>query len=187
MRMNESEISIRVSNADDREAIIALHLAAFGEEEGESVSQLAADLLDDPTAQPLLSLVAVDDGNLLGHVLFTAVNVVGAEHTPAQIMAPVAVAPGAQGRGIGGRMVRDGLARLRNNGVGLVFVLGHIEYYPRFGFEPAGKRGLQAPYPIPEAFSDAWMVQELHPGFLGRVKGTVRCAEALSEPQHWGP
>jgi len=186
--MKHPPVCIRESNNDDRDAIAALHLAAFGEEEGEEVSALAVELLDDPTAQPLLSLVAEEDGKVLGHLLFTAVRVVdGDEPAAGQILAPVGVVPGAQGRGVGGCLIRDGLKRLKKAGVGLVFVLGHIEYYPRFGFEPALNYGLKAPYPIPEAFSDAWMVQELQSGFLGRVSGTVHCSKALSQPQHWGP
>jgi putative acetyltransferase len=66
-----------------------------------------------------------------------------------------------------------------------VFVLGHPEYYPRFGFRPAGALGMDAPYPIPERHADAWMVQALRPGLLGQVRGTVRCADTLNDPRHW--
>lgn len=184
--MNSETIKIRESAAADRESIEMMHLDAFGEAEGREVSRLAGDLFEDPTAWPLLSLVAEDNGRILGHVLFTAVRIVGgAEPVPGSILAPLGVSPGTQGRGIGGKLVRAGLERLRAQGVGPVFVLGHPEYYPRFGFEPAGRLGLDAPYPIPEEHEDAWMVQELNPGFLGRVTGTVACAEVLDRPEHW--
>ena len=74
---------------------------------------------------------------------------------------------------------------MRREGTGLVFVLGHPGYYPRFGFEPAGRLGFKAPYPIPDEAAEAWMVQELSPGFIGRVSGTVRCCEVLDRPEHW--
>ena len=184
--MSSENIHIRDSREKDRDAIMALHKAAFGEAEGDEVSALADALQDDPTASPRLSLVAEQDGEILGHVLFTAVRINARNgDVPGQILAPLAVMPGVQGQGVGGMLVRSGLKRLFLMGTGLVFVLGHPGYYPRFGFEPAGKLGFRAPYPIPEEVADAWMVQELSPGFIGCVNGTVRCSEALDRPEHW--
>jgi len=183
---NEKSLLIRETDEADREAILALHLAAFGKAEGKEVSALTRGMLEDQTAEPRLSLLAEQSGKVLGHVLFTAVRIQGRVHREAgQILAPLGVAPGAQGLGVGSALVREGLERLRNQGTGLVFVLGHPEYYPRFGFEPAGQHGLFAPYPIPDEVAAAWMVQELNPGFLGRVKGSVQCAEVLDRPEHW--
>jgi predicted N-acetyltransferase YhbS len=171
--MKESPLVIRSSVEGDREAILSLHRAAFGEAEGEEVSMLAGELLDDPTAKPILSLLAEEGHEVMGHVLFTAVRIVHEKTTvPGQILAPVGVAPVAQGRGIGGALIRAGLKRLAADDTRLVFVLGHPGYYPRFGFSPAGRLGFQAPYPIPEKNADAWMVKELHSGVLSRV----RCA-----------
>jgi predicted N-acetyltransferase YhbS len=184
--MSFENIMIRISREEDREAIQALHRSAFGAAEGDEVSALADALQDDPTSVPRLSLVAEKEGDLLGHVLFTAVWVGDrAGDVPGQILAPLGVIPGAQGQGVGGILVRSGLERLRREGTGLVFVLGHPGYYPRFGFEPAGRLGFKAPYPIPDEAAEAWMVQELSPGFIGRVSGTVRCCEVLDRPEHW--
>jgi putative acetyltransferase len=69
--------------------------------------------------------------------------------------------------------------------VDLVFVLGHPAYYPRFGFSPAGARGLDAPYPIPQKNAEAWMVRELRPGVIGDCSGRVICADALADPEYW--
>ena len=184
--MTEKSLIIRSTTEGDRAAIVALHLNAFGEAEGQEVSALANDLLDDPTARPMLSLVGEEENELLGHVLFTAVQIIGGETpVPGLILAPVGVAPSAQGKGVGGALIRAGLERLKAEGVGLVFVLGHPAYYPRFGFTPAGTLGFRAPYPIPEKNADAWMVQELNPGYIGRVSGTVQCADALDHPDLW--
>ena len=181
--MSPNTLVIRESDNRDTEAIVTLHLAAFGEAEGEEVSMLARELLCDPSAEPVLSLVAEQGDELLGNVLFTAVRIGdGNDSVTGQILAPLGVAPSAQGTGIGGRLVRAGLERLGAAGIGLVFVLGHPGYYPRFGFEPAGRLGLQAPYPIPEEHADAWMVLELGEGNLGRVHGTVHCCDALDRP-----
>jgi putative acetyltransferase len=81
--------------------------------------------------------------------------------------------------------IEKGLRHLTKTGVDLVFVLGHPEYYPRYGFKPAGHLGFEAPYPIPDEHADAWMVQALRPGVIGSVSGKVRCADELNMPEHW--
>lgn len=178
---------VRHSTAKDRAAIRAVILAAFDPSEREVVARLVEELLDDPTAQPLLSLVAEDAaGRVVAHVLFTAAMLDGtAAKVQGAILAPLAVHPGMQSQGLGGQLVREGLEQLAAAGVELVFVLGHPGYYPRFGFEPAGRRGLLAPYPIAEENADAWMVTALGEGLLGRVQGQVRCADALNRPELW--
>ena len=87
--------------------------------------------------------------------------------------------------GVGGLLIREGLKRLSEAGVDLVFVLGHPGYYPKHGFQTAGVLGFEAPYPIPEKDAGAWMVQELRSGVIGRVSGTVQCCDVLNQPQHW--
>ena len=100
-------------------------------------------------------------------------------------MAPLAVVPEYQKRGIGAKLTEDGLYRIAESGADLVFVLGHPEYYPRFGFQPAGKCGFDAPYPIAEKNSDAWMVKELRPDTIGYFGGKVVCANELNKPEYW--
>jgi predicted N-acetyltransferase YhbS len=74
---------------------------------------------------------------------------------------------------------------LRDVGVELVFVLGDPAFYSRFGFEPAGVRGLQAPHPLPAEYAEAWMVQELCSGVLGRVTGEVESSQVLNRREYW--
>ena len=177
---------IRRSTEDDFEALLVTHADAFGPDEGPEIVELVSELLEDETARPLLSLVAEVDGKHVGHVLFTAASVETSDRKPAaSLLAPLAVMPQAQGRGIGTRLCNAGLERLRGSGVELVFVLGHPGYYPRFGFRPAGALGLDAPYPIPEKNADAWMVAELTPGLLGTVQGTLACAAVLRDEKYW--
>ena len=177
-------MTIRKTGDLDRDALRRLHIGAFGDEGAEIVGLVEA-LLVDETAQPVCSLAAEKDGEVVGHVLFTKVEV-GAQSLPARILAPLAVMPGEQGQGLGKRLVEEGLEMLTDAGVALVFVLGHPEYYPRFGFRPAGAQGLDAPYPIPEEHAGAWMVLELQSGAMKGVQGTVRCAAALDEERYWG-
>lgn len=168
--------------AAEMDAMVLVNRLAFDNDE--EVVQLVRDLFVDPTALPLLSLLAEDDGRPVGHILFSAARVVGASReVKVSILAPLAVVPDSQRQGIGGRLIEDGIARLTATGVDLVFVLGHPEYYPRHGFEPAHPHGLVAPYPITP--QGAWMVRALQPGVLGEVQGTIMCAESMMKPEYW--
>lgn len=167
-------------------ALGKVHMDAFGREKGPEIAALVKGLMGDDSATPVLSLKAVEDNRILGHILFTKVKIRGAERSvSARILAPLAVLPEVHGKGIGGALIKAGLERLKASGVDLVFVLGHTDYYPRSGFAPADVRGFGAPYPIPEAHAGAWMVQALSEGVIGRVRGTVQCSKALDRPEHW--
>ena len=149
------------------------------------IVSLLDELFPDPTAEPILSLLAEDGPRVLGHVLFTKVVIQGAEPVAARILAPLAVLPSAQKQGVGRQLIEAGLSQLRDTGVELVFVLGDPAYYTRFGFQPAGIQGLVAPHPIPVEHAEAWMVQELYRGVLGRVMGEVACSEVLNRREYW--
>lgn len=169
----------------DLHALLEVERNAFGEEEGPVIVELVSNLLADPSAQPLLSLIALENEQVIGHILFTRAQVGSFEQVSSVILAPLAIAPDKQGRGIGGMLIKGGLAILAERGVSLVFVLGHPEYYPRHGFKAAGALGFEAPYPIPEEVAGAWMVQELGSGLIGSVRGKIRCARALDQPEYW--
>lgn len=179
-------MEIRKSTKKDREQIETIHIKAFGEGKGPEIAELVNGLFDDPTAIPLLSLVAEEQGELIGHVLFSKA-VLTRTVTPAsvQLLAPLAVLPEAQGKGVGIKLIKAGLSELRGSGVELVFVLGHPGYYPRCGFTAAGVLGFEAPYPIPDEHAGAWMVQELEEGVIGRLTGKIQCSEVLNQQQHW--
>lgn len=161
-------------------------MSAFGEAQGLDIVKLVNELLRDETAKPFLSLVAEIHEKIVGHILFTR-GILKPEYQDAsvRILAPLAVSRELQGKGIGGSLIMEGLKQLAESRVGLVFVLGHPGYYPKYGFRPAGVLGFEAPYPIPSVHADAWMVQELQPGVIGNVQGRIQCAEVLDEPQHW--
>lgn len=161
-------------------------MSAFGAMEGAEIVQLIADLLIDESAQPVLSLVATVDNGIVGHILFSKVRVRQSEReVSAAILAPLAVHPELQSRGIGGQLVTEGLNQLSESGVELVFVLGHPGYYPRFGFSAARIKGFEAPYPIPQKHAEAWMVKALRPGVVEGPGGRVICADALADPKYW--
>ena len=126
-----------------------------------------------------LSLVAVDDG-VVGHILFTPVVAEsGARRVAGMGLAPMAVAPDHQRQGIGSKLVRRGLDMLRQRGCPFVVVVGHPEYYPRFGFEPASTRGLVSQWDgIPDA---AFMVLILDANAMTGVSGVARYREEFDE------
>jgi len=174
---------IRETGESDLTDVLHIHASAFGQQEE---AELVSALLADPSAQPALSLIALTDAGPVGHILFSAARLTESEIPyPFLIMAPLAVVPEAQGRGIGGELIATAVRHLTKAGVALVFVLGYPQYYSRHQFEPAAKFGLAAPYPIAPEHTDAWMVRALRPGVLGSVRGTVMCADALNKPEYW--
>lgn len=173
---------IRETDPDDLARLLAVHNDAFGVEEGPIIVDLVTNLIQDSTAQPLLSLLALENDKAVGHILFTRA-IVG--DTEAMLLAPLAVIPDAQKEGVGGQLIADGLERLKSTDCGLVFVLGYPAYYNRHGFETAAAHALHAPYPIPPEHVDAWMVQAVKPGILGDVTGTLECADAISKQEYW--
>ncbi len=124
----------------------------------------------------VVALVAQAGAAVVGHILFSPVDVEEANGKRLVGLAPMAVAPDHQRQGIGSRLVREGLARCRAAGVDGVVVLGHAEYYPRFGFVPAAQFGLRCEYDVP---ADVFMAIELTPDALGGVSGLVRYHEAF--------
>lgn len=159
-------ITIREEREGDRAAIHEVNRRAFP-------TPAEADLVDAlrGAAQPWISLVAEIEDQIVGHILFTPVRVVGEGGERAALgLAPMAVLPDFQNRGIGSRLVRAGLEACRAQGHPVVFVLGHPAYYPRFGFQPAAPRGLC--FKGPE-FDPYFMVAELEPGALGGWAGRV--------------
>ncbi len=178
-----ANIHIREASPLDLSDTLSVESAAFGHDKE---AELVRDLLEDPSAKPLLSLLAFDGDRAVGHVLFTTARLTNTQDTPSiSLLAPLAIVPEYQRQGIGAQLVRQGLQLLTESEIDLVFVLGHPEYYPRHGFKPAGHLGFEAPYPIPDKHADAWMVQALRPGIIGSVRGTVVCADALDKPEHW--
>ena len=165
----EGTIEIRPEEAADLPAIDEVNRAAFGRP---VEAQLVASLRGTSAFDPALSLVATAGGRVVGHLLLTRVTIEGeGPARPALSLAPMAVLPGLQKRGIGSGLIRAGLEAGRARGHRLVVVVGHPAYYPRFGFVPASRYGIRAPFAAPD---EAFLVRELFLGGLEGTAGTVR-------------
>lgn len=172
---------IRHSKEAEKADIFSLHQHAFDSSEALSVAQLTIDLLDDQTALPLLSLVADANRKLVGHILFTSAGTADTQTGKGYILAPLAVLPEMQGKGIGQALIKQGLDELRMRGADYVLVLGDPKFYKRCGFHT--RHSIQPPYTLD--YPEAWMAQELHSDGLQNVEGILKCAQSLSSPKHW--
>ncbi len=176
-------LSINEAYSEQLDTILQVEQAAFASDV--TISTLVSDLLSDPTAQPTLSLLAFQEKQAVGHILFSKARLDSAPTVPAVILAPLAVHPSFQNQGVGRQLVQTGLQILTDSEVALAFVLGYPAYYTRFGFQTASLLGFTATYPILDKNIDAWMVKHLNSNITGKVSGKVLCANALDKPEYW--
>ena len=160
-------LTIRREMPEDIDSIRRVNEQAFGQKE-------EADIIDKlrNRAMVILSLVAVQGDQIVGHILFSPVTVESEHPSFAAIMlAPMAVLPAHQRKGTGSQLVKVSLEECRLLGHEIVVVLGHPDYYPRFGFVPARTRGIYCEIEVPD---EAWMILELREGALTERSGTVK-------------
>ncbi len=161
---------IRAEQAKDIEKIHAIECAAFGSRE-------EADLVDRlrDGAALWLSHVAVDGDEIVGHAAYSMVRVTdSAGECSYPALAPIAVTPAWQRRGIGKALIKAGLSAVREAGFGLLFLVGHPAYYPRFGFQPALPLGFSSEYVKKGEPHEHFMVCVLDEKLIGAVRGRVR-------------
>ena len=168
--------TIRAEQPGDHAAIDEVNRVAFGQA---NEALLVAKLRQTHGFDPALSLVAIRDGHIVGHILFSPIHIeTDRGDIPALALAPMAVVPECQRQGIGCDLVREGLDACARAGHKTVVVLGHAEYYPRFGFTPASQHGLRPPFPAPD---NAFMVMALIPSGLDGISGVVRYPAPFQE------
>jgi putative acetyltransferase len=163
---------IRAEEPNDRDAVHVVHTSAFE-------TPAEANLVDAlrKQAHPTVCLVAADDNTVVGHILFSPVSLSRHPGLTMMGLAPMAVVPNHQRKGIGSALVRAGLEQCKKLGCGAVVVLGHPEYYPRFGFLPSTQFRIGCEYDVPE---DVFTVLELQPGFLHGASGIIKYHAAFS-------
>ncbi|WP_210396793.1 GNAT family N-acetyltransferase [Motiliproteus sediminis] len=174
-------MSIRANRADELDAILSLHRAAFPAEESASIVMLVEAMLGKPETPPVLSLVAEANGQLAGHVVFSPISLDSADD--GYILAPLAVSPALQRSGLGTQLVNAGLAQLKAAGVSLVLVYGDPAYYGRFGFTAEAAEPYRAPYPLQYPFG--WQALLLSATTPPAAPVVIRCVDALNNPALW--
>jgi len=177
--LEKEDLEIRPERAEDRALIWEINRLAFS---GEAEPNLVDKIRESAGFIPQLSLVAVRQGRIVGHILFSRIEIRVLNRLersmPALALAPMAVHPDFQNQGIGSALVRRGLELGRDLGHAVVVVVGHPDYYPRFGFTSARAKGLEAPFPVPD---EAFLAIDLVPGSLHGVMGTVVYPSAFEE------
>ncbi|WP_444683910.1 GNAT family N-acetyltransferase [Alkalicoccus luteus] len=172
------DIQIRQETRADMETIENVIAEAFQKEEvsDQTEHELVKRIRQSEAYIPELALSAFLNGTIAGHIMLSRIDIEQTDQTriPSLALAPVSVLPELQGRGIGSALIHDALQRAASAGYPSVIVLGHPDYYPRFGFQPASGFGVRAPFDVPD---EALMAMELEPGTL--QSGTIRYPAAF--------
>ena len=160
----------------DYHVIKEINDLAFGQD---SESKLIENIRNTDDFIPELSLVFENEKlEVIGHILFSLITIeTKTESIPSLALAPMAVNPDFQNQGIGSLLVKEGLHRCEELGHDSVVVLGHPNFYPKFGFIPASEKGIKCPFEVP---SEAFMVFEIKPGAWNDVQGTVQYPKVFS-------
>ena len=160
------EVVVRAEQAQDIPGVREVNQSAFGQpQEGRIVDALRDACRD------VLSLVAVYRERVIGHILFSPVSIAMQERTVTGMgLAPMSVLPEFQKKGIGTTLVRTGIFSLRARACPFIIVLGHPQYYPRFGFEKASVYHIESEWDVPE---EAFMIMVLDDIAMKGVQGTA--------------
>ena len=163
-------IQIREERADDIAAVCELNRRAFGQnQESNIVDALRAN------GAVLLSLVATVNDRVVGHIIYSPASISG--NVSGAALGPMAVLPEYQRQGIGTKLVEAGNAKLKNAGCPFIIVVGHAEYYPRFGFRPASEHGIKCEWDVPD---DVFMLLVLDEEKMKGVSGLAAYRDEFS-------
>ena len=164
--------TIRKAIEPDFEAIFDLNALAFGQEDE---AQLVESIRLTPEYLPKLELVAVQNQKIIGHILYSRV-LIGKTDCDAVALAPMSVLPSFQKQGLGSRLIRHSLVEVEKSGFKSVIVLGHPQYYPRFGFKPASLWGIKFPQDVPD---NVFMALSFTPDALSTCSGVISYSSAF--------
>lgn len=170
----------------DADAVVALQRATFAAsesvEEGEVIAELTQNLLATEPADHMVSCSAVDQGTLVGNIIFSRLFF---ENDPrcVFVLGPVAVATGRQRQGVGQGLLRWGLDHIKGRGADVAVTYGDPAYYPKVGFRPVTVQQVPAPHKL--QWEGGWMAQSLTEEKLTDLKGPSACVPAFARPEYW--
>ena len=175
-------MQIREANISDAENIKNVHLQAFDSSEAQMVSDFAVNLLNENHRIKIISLVAVEGNEIVGHVAFSPVYDESTKEHFGYILAPLAVSPEFQKNEIGSSLVKYGLDIILNTGSFVVFVYGDPHYYSRFGFKSDLAKRFIPPYTL--QFPEGWLALELNSAVFSEG-GKISFVDSLNDPDLW--
>lgn len=171
---------------DKTDDIIAMFAETFTQSEGAEagllIKGLVTDMLTTLTADDMRVFSAVEDGTVLGSVIFTRMTYEQDART-VFILAPVAISTSQQGQGLGQRLIQHGLQALNSEGVSIALTYGDINLYSKVGFGLITEADAQAPLPL--QYPEGWLGQSLSGGRFEPLQGPSRCTTPLNDPDHW--
>jgi putative acetyltransferase len=176
-------MNIRIVAHDEADAVRSVYLAAFPETERDLVAALAVALLSEKASPPILSLVAEVDDTIVGHVAFSPVTTRDTREDIGYILAPLAVTPVCQNRGIASHLIRDGIGRLSKSGAEVLLVYGDPRFYGRFGFGTHHAQKYLPPHELQYAFG--WQGMALREGNERSTAVGLSCVSSLDNPALW--
>lgn len=155
LSITTNNIKIRSEEPSDYQAVAEVNILAFGRE---NEARLVERIRDSERYIRELSLVAELDGAVIGHILLSEIDLVDEETWQVLALAPMAIKPQFQNQGVGSKLIQAALEVAEARGAPLVVVLGHPQFYPRFGFEPSERYKIEPPFRVP---AEAFMVKPL--------------------------
>jgi putative acetyltransferase len=167
IEVKQMDLVIRKERQEDFPKVYEVNRMAFSQEDE---SKLIEKIRRGINFIPDLSLVAEIDNEIVGHILFSNIKIIGKTTTDSIALAPMAVIPKYQKNGIGGQLIKKGLTIAKDLGFNSVIVLGHKDYYPKYGFKKASLWNIKCPFDVPD---EAFMAIELIENSLADKEGTV--------------
>lgn len=175
-------MKIRQATRVDAGGIKNVYLEAFEQSEAKLLAKLAVNLLSDKSRHEIISLVAIENDEIVGHIAFSPVYLESLTESFATLLAPLAVLPGYQNNKVGSSLIRRGLSMVSKKKVPLVFVYGDPKYYSRFGFDTVLASPFLPPYDL--QYPEGWLALQLNAGGLPEGR-KIRCVEALGDAAFW--
>ena len=173
---------IREASIEDSPGVKRVHLQAFDHSESEIVSNVAVNLIHETSPSHIISLVAIENEEIIGHIAFSPVYLVDGNQHFGYILAPLGVLPKYQRNKIGSTLVRQGLNIISSMRSCIVFVYGDPQYYSRFGFSNNLAQNYKPQYTL--QYPEGWLAMKLNSDIFPE-SGTIKCVDALNDPKLW--